>query len=280
MLRSTDTLTFARKRHRLCFLAFAAGTLSLGIAGCGAFSSSFVSLFDPTGTSQGSTLDNPRGHVIVAFVNNAEVDERLLDYLESAEGGGLDLTEAEKRALRPRLRFRVRVTFADGQQAVIEFVDGSTQLVETNFNSQSEPDLNENDLNNFVAVCDVARVEVIEPVEVFVPVELTQFQFVEPTGTEQGFFRELGRTPPQFEALEVDDVDADLNTTLRRNVGLRDRPGPVDQPRCGAVVGIIVDGTLSVPFREDQGGVPGFDVADLPSAASVGGRYEFRVTVQ
>jgi len=251
--------------------------LGLAWAGCGgdAFSPSFIDYLDPSG--QVATLDNAPGHLVMSFINNAEVDETLLSYLESAEGGGLVLTDEEKRNLRPRLRFRLQVTFGDGQQAVVEFVDGSTKLVQPTFDSSAEPDLNENDLDNFVVKCDVIRVEIIEPVEVFVPVELTTFQFVEPTGTEQGFFRPLALIPPQFQPLLPDEVDADGNTTLRRNVGIRDRAGPVDNPRCGAVIGVIVDGDLSVPFR---GPIPGFDVADLESAASVGGRYEFRITVQ
>jgi len=103
--------------------------LGLAWAGCGgdAFSPSFIDYLDPSG--QVATLDNAPGHLVMSFINNAEVDETLLSYLESAEGGGLVLTDEEKRNLRPRLRFRLQVTFGDGQQAVVEFVDGSTKLV-------------------------------------------------------------------------------------------------------------------------------------------------------
>jgi hypothetical protein len=260
--------------------AFFGFALLWSIAGCGVFSPSFVSLIDPSGTSSLTTVENAPGHVVVTVVNNAEVDERLLSFLESAPGGSLVLTDVEKRALRPRIRFRVRITYVDGQEAIVEFVNGSRRLVQSTFNTSSEPDLNQNDLNNVVATCDVASVQVVNPVEVFIPVELRQFGFVEPTGLMPGFFREIGRTLPEFRGLQVDQVDADLNTVARFNIDIRDQPAPANNPRCGSVVAIVVDGVLTVPFREDQMGVPGFDVTDLDAAGSIGGRYEFRLSVQ
>ena len=101
--------------------------LSLGAGGCGVFNPAFVNLLDPAGTGQFATLNNAPGHVVIAFVNAAEVDERLLAFLESTEGGNLILTDAEKRALRPRMRLRARVTFADGTSQTIEFVDPGTE---------------------------------------------------------------------------------------------------------------------------------------------------------
>jgi hypothetical protein len=174
----------------------------------------------------------------------------------------------------------VAITFTDGQQSIVEFVDGSRRLVQSTFNAEAEPDLNQNDLGNVVAVCDVTSVQVLEPIEVFVPVELRTFEFVEPTGLMPGFFRETGRILPAFRALLADDIDADRNTIQRRNIDPRDRPIPAENPRCGSLISIVVDGVLSVPFREDQGGVPGYDVADVNSLSSVGGRYEFRVDVR
>ncbi len=263
------------------------GTFRLGavcatllLSGCNAFSASFLGLFDPALVGSVSTLDNPPGHVIVSFINNAEVDERLLDFLESPEGGGLMLSDVEKLLLRPRLRFRVAITYTDGAQSIVEFISGSRQLVQPTFDAQSEPDLNQNDLDHVVVICDVLSVEVLDPIEVFVPVEVTTFQFVEPTGITPGFFREVARIQPAFTELQEDTVDEDRNTLVRRNIGVRDVPSTVETPRCGSVIGIIVDGVLSVPFREDLGGVPGFEVTDIPAAASVGGRYEFRVTIQ
>lgn len=258
--------------------------IGLGLLGCGSLNPAFVSLIDPTGTAGLSTLPNAPGHVVITVVNNAEVDERLLSYLESTEGGNLQLTEAEKRALRPRLRMRVRVTFTDQTTTDIEFVGGSRNLIDQNFSAQAFPDLNQNDLDNAVVVCDVASVA-LEPgsdIEAFVPVELTGFDLIETTnqtGTVIGVtFEPRERRPPAFLPLDVDDVDADGNVSLQRNIGVRDVPSPVDNPRCGSVIAIVVNGVLSVPFFD--GAAPSFDRDDEATEAQIGGRYEFRVSVQ
>ena len=150
------------------------------LAGCGAFNPAFVSLVAP-GAAQ--TLDNAPGHVVIGFVNNAEVDERLLAFMESPEGGNLDLTDAEKAELRPRMRLRIQITFTDGSVQTIDFITGSSNLVDPRFDALASPDLNQNDLGNVVVLCDVASVQ-LEPgsqIEVFIPVELTAFQLVETT---------------------------------------------------------------------------------------------------
>ncbi|MGB0715037.1 MAG: hypothetical protein ACPGXK_04110, partial [Phycisphaerae bacterium] len=88
------------------------GTLCVALVagmGCGAFNPAFLNLLDD-GSGQFITIDNAPGHVIVSFINNAEVSERLVSYLESPEGGGLVLTDEEKQNLRPRMRFRVLIT--------------------------------------------------------------------------------------------------------------------------------------------------------------------------
>lgn len=244
---------------------------ALALGGCNAFNPAFINLLDPTGSAGLSTIANSRGHVVITFANNADVDERVVAELVNA---GLELSEAVK----PRFRLRVRVTFADGSDQLIEFIDGSASLVDPTFSAQSEPDLNQNDLNTLVVVCDVARVEVVNPIEVFVPLTWNVFEFVEPTGLNEGFFRETREETPRFVALQVDDVDEDLNTLLQRNVGLRDAPAPVNNPLCGSVVAITVNGVLSVPFFAQGGGGPGYDVLDARAAASLGGRYEFAVT--
>ena len=258
--------------------------LGFGLLGCGALNPAFVSLLDPTGTAGFSTLENAPGHVVITVVNNAEIDERLLSFLESTEGGNLQLTEAEKRALRPRLRMRVRVTFTDQTSTDIEFVAGSRNLIDQNFSAQAFPDLNQNDLDNAVLVCDVASVQ-FEPgadIDVFVPVELTGFDLIETTnqaGTVIGVtFEARERRPPAFLPLQVDDVDADGNVLLQRNIGVRDVPSPVNNPRCGSVIAIVVNGVLSVPFFD--GATPSFDRDDEDTEAQIGGRYEFRVSVQ
>ena len=100
-------------------LAFAC----LFIAGCDAFNPAFLSLVAPDSNAF-TSLPNAPGHVVIAFVNNAIMDERLIEYLRGP--GGVDLSEAELRALRPRIRFRMQVTFQDGTTMPIEFVDGSS----------------------------------------------------------------------------------------------------------------------------------------------------------
>lgn len=253
----------------------------LALAGCGAFNPAFLNILDPSGSQGFQTVDNPPGYVVVTVVNNAEIDERLLDYLDTLT----TFTEAEKRALRPRMRMRLRVTFVDGTFQTIEYITGSPNLIDPSFGAQSFPDLNQNDLSNAVVRCDVASVQV-EPgtaIEVFVPVELTGYELVEISG--QGGqvtseFQPRQRTPPQFEALQTDDVDADGNITLQRNVGVRDVPSPVTGLSCGSVVAVVINGALSVPFLSGVSDAPSYDIGDERTVARIGGRYEFVVTVQ
>lgn len=257
--------------------------LGLGAWGCGSFNPAFVNLLDPTGSL--ATLDRAPGHVVIAVVNNAEVDERLLAFLESAEGGNLILTDAEKRNLRPRMRLRLRVTFTDGSFQIVEFIDGSRNLVDQNFDTQAFPDLNQNDLNSVVVLCDVASVE-LEPgteIEVFIPVELTAFELVETTTTGGGAsvsFEPRERIQPQFRALQIDEVDADGNVVLQQNIGVRDVPSPTLNPVCGSVIAVVVDGVLSVPFLDGVSNAPSYDRDDEVTIASIGGRYEFLASVQ
>lgn len=262
------------------------GCLALGSGGCDALNPGFINLLDPAGTAGFATFSNAPGHIVVTFINNADVDERLLSFLESAEGGNLTLSAVEKRALRPRIRLRVRVTFADGTFQVIEFIDGSRNLIDQEFDARAFPDLNQNDLSTAVVLCDVASV-VLEPgsdIEVFIPVELSVFERVETT-TQGGVilgvvFSPRERIPPQFTPLQVDDVDPDGNVILQRNIGVRDVPSPAINPVCGSVIAIVVNGVLAVPFLDEASEVPSFDQDDEPSAASIGGRYEFQVTVR
>lgn len=269
------------RRVRLGVTGIAICALGLG---CNAFNPAFLDLLDTEGTGVYAALDNAPGHVVILFVNNAEVDERLLNYLETS--GGLVLTEAEKREIRPRVRIRVRVTFTDGASQVIEFVDGSSNLVDQSFNVQTTPDLNQNDLNNTVVLCDVARVE-IEPgtdIEVFIPVELEVYEFREVQGAQGG--EDIGtyvlreQIAPHFQALRVDNRDEDGNVILRRNIGVRDVPAPVPDPTCGSVVPITMNGVLTVPFLDEVTSAPSYDRADTPTEAGIGGRYEFIVSVQ
>ena len=260
--------------------------IGLGLCQCGAFNPAFINLLDGSGGGQFATLDNPPGHVVIAFVNNVEVDERLLAFLQSPEGGSLVLTDAEKRALRPRIRARVRVNFVDNSSLIVEFVDGSSKLVDPRFDSRAFPDLALNDLNNGVVLCDVASVtlDAGSAVEVFIPVEITAFELIETTNDSGQVigttFQPRTRTPPQFRPLRVDEVDDDGNVTLLRNIGTRDVFTPVDNPVCGSVVAIVVNGSLSVPFLDVASSVPSFDQGDEQTIGTIGGRYRFQIAVK
>lgn len=283
LLRNRPSGNGIVRRRRPCpGPALLLGWLALSVVGCGAFNPSFLALFDTTGTGGFQSIDNAPGHVVLSVVNNTEVDERLLEYLLNQ---GLNLTDTEKRSLRPRLRLRVRVTFVDGTFQTIEFITGSRSLIDPNFDAQSFPDLNQNDMDNAVVWCDVAEVR-IEPgsnLEVFIPVELTGFELVETSGVGGQIsttFEPRVRIPPQFMAMQVDDVDDDGNTTLQRNIGIRDVPGPTSNFICGTVMGIVIEGVLSTPFLEGVTDAPSYDVNDENQTASIGGRYEFRVALQ
>lgn len=252
--------------------------------GCGALNPAFVALIDPDGTTV-STIQNAPGHVVIQFVNKAEVDERLLSFLESSEGGNLQLTEAEKRVLRPFVRFRVQVTFRNGVVQQFEIVEGSSNLVDQNFAAQSEPDLSQNPRDDAVVICDVTRVELIpgSEVEVFIPAQLTVYRqetVTNPAGGQQLTFTPVERIDPQFRPLELDDVDEDNDVILRRNVGIRNTVVPVADPLCGSVIGIVMSGTLTVPFLDGVDDSPSYDQDDETTEATIGGRFEFLVTVQ
>ena len=267
--------------HRWRLAAYWGG-FALLLAGCGSvFNPAFTDLIDPTG--QSATLDNTSGHVIIAFVNNAEVDEGLVDYLTST--GGLDLTNTERRALRPRIRMRVLVTFTNNNTNIFEFVSGSRSLIDQNFDAEAFPDLNQNDLDNVVVLCDVARVEVDRnsPIEVFIPVQLIEYRSREIETQEGGTvltWETVQVFNPQFRPLIPDIVDADGNTILRANIDIRDLPGPVVNPGCGGVVTIVLNGVLSVPFLTGVDDDPSFDGNDLATLAGIGGRYEFMISVR
>jgi hypothetical protein len=227
-------------------------------------------------------LPNPPGFVVLALVNNAQVDESLVSYLNQR----LNLTGPQLAELRPRVRMRLRITYSDGTFQTVEVIDGSGNFVDPNFNAQSLPDLNQNDLTNVVARCDVASIA-LEPgtnIEVFVPVPLIGFQLVEVTvgNVVSSVFQPRTQILPQFRALQIDDVDADGNTILRRNIDVRDVLSPTTNVVCGSVVAVVVDGVLSVPFLRGvpDNDAPSFDQDDAATVASIGGRFEFRVSVQ
>ncbi len=251
------------------------------LCSCEALNPSFVALFPSSNQAALQTLPNPPGHVVVGLSNQAELDERLIAYLRTLIPG---LTDDQASQLRPRIRMRVRITYIDGTFLTVEFIDGS-RVVDPAFASQAVPDLNQNDLNNAVVLCDVASVEV-EPgssVEAFIPVEILQFQLVEtttPGGAVDPEFEQRGALPPQFIPLEVDTVDEDGNVVLQQNIGVRDVPSPVPGVICGSIVVFTISGVLTVPFLEEASTKPSFDIDDEVTEAGIGGRYEFIVTVQ
>ncbi len=249
------------------------------VGGCDALNPAFVTLLGD-GTTVG-TLENAPGHVVVQFINNAEVDERLITFLE---GAGLELTDDARRKLRPRVRMRVLVTFANGTTTTIEFVDGSTNLVDPTFDIDNFPDLTQNDLDNAVVRCDVARLEVLpnSSIEVFVPGQLQEYDRQEATQLVAATFIQSGAPlQPQFRVLEVDDVDPDLNTILQNNIPFRRQAAPAQNPFCGSVIAIEMTGVLRLPFLTGTGvveGQPSYDRADLATEALIPGRFEFNVT--
>jgi hypothetical protein len=167
----------------------------------------------------------------------------------------------------------MRITFVDGTFQTVEMVSGSRSFVESSFNAEAVPDLNQNDLTNVVVQCDVAQVG-LEPgsnIEVFIPVGLQGYELVETendVGVTSRTFEPRQRLVPQFRALAVDDVNARDQLTATTNVV------------CGSVVAINMNGVLSVPFRIPEEDGPSFDQDDEQTVASIGGRYEFRVTVR
>jgi len=261
-------------------LGLVASLSAFSAGGCTAFNPAFVNLLGGGVAASLATIPNPPGHVIVAFVNNADIEESLVNQVKD----GLGLTPEELSTLHPRIRLRVRITFVDGTFQTVEMISGSRSFVDAAFNAASIPDLNQNDLTNVVVQCDVARVE-LEPgssIEVFIPVNMQGFQLVEistdggQTATE---FQPRQAFIPQFRALAVDDVDGDGNIVLRRNIDVRDQLTATTNVICGSVVAINMNGVLSVPFQI-RAGEPSFDQDDEQTVASIGGRYEFRVTVR
>ena len=258
------------------------GALALGPTGCDAFNPAFVNLVAPNAAAVYATVPNAPGYVVVAVQNNVTFDGFLLSWLQSQ---GLVLTPAEAQHLRARMRFRLRITFTDTTSQVVEFITGTPGIVDPDDADQAETDLDQNTLNNVVVRCDVASVQ-LEPgtnIEVYIPSPLEQWELVEiRVGDDVGTEPQLrGTIPPQFRGLQVDDVDEDGNVVLRRNIDTRDVLSPTTNVICGAVVAVVVDGVLTVPFFEEAGtGNPSFDINDENTVAGIGGRYEFRVGVE
>jgi hypothetical protein len=247
--------------------------VALGCGSCGSLNPAFVDLLAPELSAGLTTIDNPPGHVIIAVANNATVNERIVTYLESEEGGSLVLPEDEKRNIKPLIRFRVRVTFTDETEQVFEFIQGS-RFVDTRYQAQAEQDFRQQDFTNSVVVCNVARVEFLPlelaPIEVYMPVFIDFFRFQPATENREAFDQLEQTTSPGFIPLEVD------STGLQANIGVRNLPATLETPVCGSVVTIVVEGELSVPFQVTD--TPSVYVDDPQTNAAIGGRYSFLVS--
>ncbi len=264
-------------------LAGGMGLAVLPMGGCDALSPGVVNLLDPTGELGFSSIDNAPGHIVVAVINNAEYDEQLLNFLGDNVPDGL--TDEQKRTLRPSFRLRVRVRFddADNTTQIIEMGDdfgiADSAAGEVNLPTPAS-------VSNFVVLCkDVAEVtlDTASGVEVFIPVTLRAFDFVELTNAAGGTVQVENVTntdPPRFRVLQRDDVDGNGNVNVLRNIGTRADPGSVMNPICGSVIAIVIEGTLSVPFESSQIPGPTFDQNNPASVGSIGGRYQFRLTVE
>ncbi len=258
------------------------GGIVLGLASCDALNPAFTSLVAPEASSVYATVPNAPGYVVLSLQDNVTVDGQLVNYLTQQ---GLALTPAEISALRARIRMRLRITHSDGTFLTVELVTGSEKFVEPSFDADSQPDLTGNSLINVVVPCDVTSIQ-LEPgttIDVFIPVTLEIWEKVEVTvGNETDIVPTLrGSVPPQFTALQVDDVDGDGNVILQRNIDVRDVLSPINNVVCGSVVPVVMSGILTVPFfSESTTGNPGYDQDDVNTVAGIGGRYQFRITAQ
>ena len=286
------------------------GALSLGCdAGTASsiFSADFVDVVAGDAEEPVASIKNAPGHVPILFVNNLRYDSQLVSYLEALQAerrlGNLADFTGDLSSLRPRVRVRIQVVFEDGGTLPFEFVsgDGVVEIERLDEDEDDEeipgipeepldPVLTQNDLERLVATCEVLAVSVEGNPQVFVPV-FTRVIRVEVN--DLGFqTRVLVRTDrPQFRPVLPDEVDDNLNITLRRNYSVREAPAPAVDLSCGSMIGIVMEGTVSMPFTEPEddpedefvagrSAVPGFVDTDAPAEASIPGRFKFTVQVR
>jgi len=276
---------------------------SCGVSPSSVFNPSFVNVLDSSGTGENAGIQNATGHTPIIFVNKTRFDPQLTNYLGALNAvqrlGGLAPGSTNLRDLRPRVRLRLRITFDDGNFMIVEFVDGDTVIevdvrdttTDEEGNDQVlplDPTLSEDTLSRVVAACGVARVEVEGDPQVFLPVFVRTIRV--DVGDQSGEeVRVLVNTDvPRFWPVLPDEVDADLNVTLLRNYGFREAPAAARNLGCGTGVGIVISGTVKVPFTAPENNpedefiqgrseVPGFVNTDDAAQASTPGRYEFLV---
>lgn len=248
---------------------------------CDAFNPAFVEFAGNLVGSDalGAIGPDSAGHVAVIFRNDTIFDEALMQALVA---DGLSPAIFEDPELRPRVRVRVRITYVNNQQLDLEFNDGSTTVLDPDVDPTTFPDLTRAGKTNFVAQCDVARVELMGLPSIFVPIQFSTIR-IDPGDENTPPFRvRVTTAPPQFEQLRPDLVDAQGNTTLQRNLDIRDVPGPANQPNCGSVVTIVLSGTLRLPFVVSEFGVeePGVLNTDINAFEVSPGRYRLIVAVR
>ncbi len=306
MLAMQNSLAASLKSWQSLMLGGLAAACSVAALGCSTsvFNSEFVEIFDSSGTGALATVENATGHVPVIFVNRLRYSPQLVNYMarlnQERRLSGVGDSLVELSDLSPRCRLRVQVTFENGNVVEYEFVSGDG-VFEFEPRDEDEidlgiapdpvdPNLTENTLTRTVSSCNVARVDIVGNAQVFMPV------FIRTINVEVGDLAQQTRTlvttdAPQFRAVLADEVDGDLNVTLLRNFGVREAPAPAQNLTCGSMVGIVLSGSVSVPFTppeddpqdtfiSEQDLVPGFVDTDTRSAATIPGRYEFLVTVR
>ncbi len=286
-------------------LAFGAVALSCGVPVSSIFNPAFVDVLDAEGTGENATVQNAPGHIPIVFVNQTRFDPNLISYMDDLKAAGrlsgVDDPFASLEGLKPRVRVRVRVTFENGNSLPFEFVVGDS-LVEIDVRDADlegdetvdlpvDPRLTEDDLARMVAVCGVVRVEIEGDPQVFVPVIMRTIQVDVGDQSGEQTRLEVARDLPQFRPVLPDEVNVDLNVTLLRNFGVREAPASVRDLRCGAMVGIVMSGTVRVPFTgpedepedefvQEHSEIPGFVTTDTTSQASVPGRFKFQIQAQ
>lgn len=231
-----------------------------------------------------STIAEPQGpdsagHVVVALRNDAIFDDLILQYLVER---GIDPELLEDPALRPLVRMLVLITFANGNTTLVQFLDGSAEVVDPLAGDFTIQELDRTQRDNIVVQCDVARVELVDLPEVFVPV------FFETTRIDPGdentppFRVRVNVVPPQYERLELDSIDQFGTTTVQRNIDIRDAPAPAIGPNCGSVVTILLSGTLGVPFEFNGAGedAPGVLNTNQTAFDASPGRFKVQVGIR
>ncbi|HUU82965.1 MAG TPA: hypothetical protein VM243_05610 [Phycisphaerae bacterium] len=305
MQRARQTVVSrARRWLGLCLLGAGVSVGCDAGTASSVFNPAFVDVVGGTAEEPIASVENAPGHVPIIFVNNLRFDSQLTSYLEALRADRrlihLEDPAGSLSDIRPRIRMRIQVTFENGNTLPFEFVDGDSVVEIERLDDQNDPAapaeepidpvLTQNDLSRMVAICNVARVEVVGDPQVFVPVTTRVIRIV--TGDFGFQTRELERRDrPQFRPVLPDVVDENFNITLLRNFNVREAPAPAKNLTCGSIVGIVVDGIVSVPFTEpedDPGDdfiagqplVPGYVTTDETAAASIPGRYRFTVTVR